>query len=260
VNKWEERIGGRDAVKKYSKQIVELLVKKETKDGHRIEKPDDLSDKKRAKIKLFIKEFMTKVAEHYEHRKGKVTVGNEPVVEESATSAAGENGSTDNKSKDERQVDNGHEEQDPLPASARSRRRRNKQTSKQIQSRDTQGGRSDLRRRATERDRPQRRSASRSPVRDRQQRTRSKSRSPIRDRQRGRSLSPSPLLRRDRELSRHAPKGTPRSQRRRFENSPPPSSERRGGSDKSQQANREDKRRRVDARHSLRDRIEAGRH
>jgi len=63
VNKYESEIGGRDLVKKHAKDITELLVKKEMKDGRQIANPHLLleSDSKRLKVKGFVKPYIEKV-------------------------------------------------------------------------------------------------------------------------------------------------------------------------------------------------------
>ncbi|RPB05603.1 hypothetical protein L873DRAFT_1797287 [Choiromyces venosus 120613-1] len=63
VNKYESQIGGRDLVKKHAKDITELLVKKEMKDGRQIANPHLLleSDNKRLKVKGFVKPYIEKV-------------------------------------------------------------------------------------------------------------------------------------------------------------------------------------------------------
>ncbi|KAG0637102.1 hypothetical protein HOY80DRAFT_297403 [Tuber brumale] len=63
VNKYESQIGGRDLVKKHAKDITELLVKKEMKDGRQIANPHLLleSDSKRLKVKGFVKPYIEKV-------------------------------------------------------------------------------------------------------------------------------------------------------------------------------------------------------
>ncbi|PWW78077.1 hypothetical protein C7212DRAFT_363028 [Tuber magnatum] len=75
VNKYESQIGGRDLVKKHAKDITELLVKKEMKDGRQIANPHLLleSDNKRLKVKAFVKPYIEKVIRnnklHMDNRK-----------------------------------------------------------------------------------------------------------------------------------------------------------------------------------------------
>lgn len=91
VAKYEVELGGRDAVKKYAKevcfnflilplertnltnqpQVTELLVRKEMKDGRQIVNPHLLmeSQKRRDKVKTFIKPYIEKVIAHNQSEK-----------------------------------------------------------------------------------------------------------------------------------------------------------------------------------------------
>lgn len=62
VAKYEKEIGGHDKVKKYSKEIVHILVDKELRKGKEVS--SELGDEKRAKIKQFVKAYMHKVIAH----------------------------------------------------------------------------------------------------------------------------------------------------------------------------------------------------
>ncbi|KAL7268783.1 histone methyltransferase set2 [Rhizina undulata] len=63
VNKWEAELGDRAAVKKWSKEITDVLIAKEMKDGRLVPDPQNFlkNEKRRNKIKAFIKPYMEKV-------------------------------------------------------------------------------------------------------------------------------------------------------------------------------------------------------
>lgn len=73
VSRYEKELG-HENVKKFSKEIVQILVSKELRPGHTVKNPKELSDEKKSKVKKFIKMYMTKVVEkHREKRKRKNT-------------------------------------------------------------------------------------------------------------------------------------------------------------------------------------------
>ncbi|KAH0610068.1 uncharacterized protein H6S33_012614 [Morchella sextelata] len=71
VSKYTNELGGRDAVKKHAKDITEILVKKEMKDGRKIVNPHLLleSEKRRGKVKIFVKQYIEKVIHHIQKEK-----------------------------------------------------------------------------------------------------------------------------------------------------------------------------------------------
>ncbi|KAA8910832.1 hypothetical protein TRICI_004020 [Trichomonascus ciferrii] len=68
VSRYEKEIG-HENVKRFSKDITHILVSKELRPGHQIKNPKQLTEEKKAKIKLFIKSYMQKVLEKYREKR-----------------------------------------------------------------------------------------------------------------------------------------------------------------------------------------------
>uniref|UniRef100_A0A060T9H8 Histone-lysine N-methyltransferase, H3 lysine-36 specific n=1 Tax=Blastobotrys adeninivorans TaxID=409370 RepID=A0A060T9H8_BLAAD len=71
VARHEKEIG-HEKVKKHSREIVAILVEKETRPGREVVNPRELSDDKKAKIKLFVKSYMDKVLSKHREKHGGV--------------------------------------------------------------------------------------------------------------------------------------------------------------------------------------------
>lgn len=68
VSRYEKEIG-HENVKRFSKDITHILVSKELRPGHEIKNPKELTEQKKAKIKVFVKGYMHKVLEKYREKR-----------------------------------------------------------------------------------------------------------------------------------------------------------------------------------------------
>jgi hypothetical protein len=68
VSRYEKEIG-HENVKRFSKDITHILVSKELRPGHQIKNPKELTQEKKAKIKVFIKSYMQKVLAKYREKR-----------------------------------------------------------------------------------------------------------------------------------------------------------------------------------------------